>query len=107
MPWLGCQLICSQDGNPGTSKSHGDIQRETGISSSTVRRTVKYDLTLKIFRSEVQKLSDFDAKKRLQAACVLREHPLSTSTREGEGATTMGTYGDRGVKVNKDVPFKY
>jgi len=27
----------------------------------------------------------------------LREHPLRTSPREG----------DRGVKVNKDVPFKY
>ena len=38
-----------------------------------------------------------------------REHPLRTFPREGEGVTTMGTHGDsgRGVKVNKDVPFKY
>ena len=35
------------------------------------------------------------------------EHPLRTSPREGEGVTTMGTQGVGGVKVNKDVPFKY
>jgi len=39
---------------------------------------------------------------------VLREHPLRTSPREWDGVTTMGTYGTgEGVKVNKDVPFKY
>jgi len=69
---LGCQLICSQDDNPGASKPPRGIQSETGISRSTVRRIAKDDLKLKIFRRhEVQKLSDFDAKKWLQAACVL------------------------------------
>src|SRR6218665_3087655 len=66
------ELICRQNDNPGTTKSPRDIQRETGISRSTVRRIAKGDLKLKIFRRhEVQQLSDFDAKKRLQAACVL------------------------------------
>ena len=36
---------------------------------------------------------------------TIGEHPLRTSPREGEkGVTTVGT---EGVKVNKDVPFKY
>src|SRR4051812_9947854 len=32
------ELPCSQDDDPGTSKSSREIQRETGISRSTVRR---------------------------------------------------------------------
>jgi len=69
---LRCQLICSQDDDSGTSKSPSEIQRETGIPRSTVRRIAKDDLKLKIFRRrEVQQLFDFDEKKRLQAACVL------------------------------------
>jgi len=62
------ELICSQDDDPGTSKSPREIQRETGISRSTVRRHAKDDLKLKIFRRrEVQQLSDSDAKKWLEA----------------------------------------
>ena len=44
------ELICSQDDDPGTSKSPREIQRYTGICRSTVRRTAKDDLRLKIFR---------------------------------------------------------
>ena len=68
------ELICSQDDDPGPKKSPREIQRETGISRSTVRRIAKDDLKLKIFRRrEVQQLSDSDAKKRLQACKRLKK----------------------------------
>src|SRR5213082_1900553 len=58
-------LICSQEGRPGTSKSPREIERETGISRSSVRRIAKRDLNLKTFRRrEVQLLSDADIRKR-------------------------------------------
>ena len=60
------EMICSQEGQPGTNKSPREIARETGISHSSVRRTVKKDLHLKTFRRrEVQLLSDADKKKQL------------------------------------------
>lgn len=63
------ELICSQNSNPGTSKSPREIERATGISRSTVRRIAKNDLNLKVYRRRVvQKLSDADSAKRL-AAC--------------------------------------
>ena len=62
-------LICSQEGNPCTSKSPREIERETGITRSSVRRIAKRDLELKTFRRrEVHLLSDADIRKRL-AAC--------------------------------------
>ena len=49
------EMICSQEGQPGLSKSPREIARETGISRSSVRRIVKKDLHLKTFRRrEVQ-----------------------------------------------------
>ena len=39
-------LICSQE-DPGTSKSPREIERETGISRTTVRRIAKDNLNLK------------------------------------------------------------
>jgi len=42
-------LICSQEGRPGTSKSPREIKCETGISRSSIRRIAKKDLSLKIF----------------------------------------------------------
>ena len=38
------KLICSQDDNPHSHKSPREIEKETGISRSTVRRIVKQDL---------------------------------------------------------------
>ena len=62
------EMICSQEGQPGTSKRPREIARETGISHSSARRIVKKDLHLKTFRRrEVQLLSDADKKKRLDA----------------------------------------
>ena len=67
-------LICSQEGRPGTSKSPREIERETGISRSSVRRIAKRDLNLKTFRRrEVQLLSDADIRKRLIACQLLKK----------------------------------
>jgi len=44
------ELICRQDDDPSTNKSPREIQRETGIPRSTIRRIAKDDLKLKIFR---------------------------------------------------------
>jgi hypothetical protein len=67
------ELICSQEGEPGTSKSPREIQRDTGISRSTVRRIVKRDLNLRTFRRrEVQQLSTVDKTKRLTACKRLK-----------------------------------
>src|SRR6218665_1285911 len=68
------ELICTQDDDPSTSKSPREIQSETGISRSTVRRIVKDDSKLKIFRRrEVQQLSNSDAKKLLQTCMRLMQ----------------------------------
>ena len=40
------ELICSQDGQPGTSHSTRQIARETGISRTSVRRIARVDLGL-------------------------------------------------------------
>jgi len=48
-------LICSQEDRPVTSKSPREIEHETDISRSSVRRVAKKDLNLKTFRRcEVQ-----------------------------------------------------
>ena len=64
-------LICSQEDNPGTSKSPREIERETGISRSSIRRIVKKDLNLRSFRC--QKLSDKDCLKRFDACKRLKQ----------------------------------
>ena len=67
-------LICSQEGRPGTSKSPREIKSETGISRSPIRRIAKKDLSLKTFRCrEVQLLSDTDIRKRFVACEQLKK----------------------------------
>src|SRR6476469_1901767 len=67
------ELIFSQEENPGTSKSPRKIERQTGLSRSSVRRIAKKDLNFKIFRRrEVQKLSDADTVKRLNTCKRLK-----------------------------------
>ena len=44
------KLICSPDDNPHNHKSPREIEKETGIYRSTVRRIVKQDLQLKTYR---------------------------------------------------------
>src|SRR6218665_2776369 len=60
------ELISSQEGQPGTSKSPRKIERETDISIMTVQRIAKFDLRLKTFRRrEAKLLSHADRVKRL------------------------------------------
>jgi len=67
-------LIYSQYGEPGTSKSPREIARETGISHSSVVRIAKNDLQLKVFRCrEVQSLTAADKLKRLNACKRLKK----------------------------------
>ena len=40
------ELICSQEGNPGSSKSPREIEHLTGISHSSIWRITKCDLQL-------------------------------------------------------------
>ena len=66
------ELICSQDDQPGTSKSPREIERMTGISRSSVRRIVKQDLRLNVFkRRKAHLLSDMDKEKRLRCCRTL------------------------------------
>ena len=44
------ELICSQEGQPGTSKSTRQVASEIGISATSVRRTAKMDLRLLSFK---------------------------------------------------------
>lgn len=72
------ELVCSQENQPGTSKSPREIARETGISRSSVQRIAKKDLHLKTFRRhEVQLLSNSDKKKRLDACRRLKVRMIS------------------------------
>ena len=67
-------LICSQQGQSGTSKSPREIARETGILHSSVVRIAKNDLQLKVFRRrEVQSLTAADNLKRLNACKRLKK----------------------------------
>jgi len=75
------ELVCSQEGQPETSKSPTEIARETGMSHSSVRRIVKKDLNLKTFRRrEVQLLSDVDKKTRLRACQRLKVRTTADKT---------------------------
>ena len=68
------ELICSQEGQPGTSKSPREITRQTRISRSSVVRIAKNDLKLKVFRRhKVQSLTAADKLKRLNACKRLKK----------------------------------
>src|SRR5215469_11738490 len=57
------EMICSQENQPGTSKSPREISREIGISHGSVRRIVKLDLKLKTFRRREVQLHADKAKR--------------------------------------------
>ena len=60
------ELICSQDGQPGTSKSTRDIAGHLGICHKSVANIAKQDLGLKWFRSvPAQVLTSSIRNKRL------------------------------------------
>ena len=68
------KLKCSQDDNPHSHKSPREIEKETGISRSTVSRIVKQDLQLKMYkRIAGQMLNENYKLKRLQCSQQLLE----------------------------------
>jgi hypothetical protein len=111
-------LICSQEDKPGTSMSPREINRQIGISRTTVRRIAKKDLHLKTFRRrEVQLLSVVDMAKRLTACKRLKRrmtrHVLNRTWFSDEKVFTVQTptnsQNDRiyaNVGVKKNVPSK-
>ena len=44
------ELICSQEGQPGTSKSSREIATELGISQTSVVKIARKDLSMKCFK---------------------------------------------------------
>jgi len=65
-------LICSQEDQPGTSKSSREVAREVGISQSSVMLIAKTDLGLSCFkRVAVQVLTDATKLKRLARSKAL------------------------------------
>jgi hypothetical protein len=76
-------LICSPINSSRIHKSPREIERETGISRSSVSRIVKLDLKLKVFkRIPVQLLSEANKLKRLTCCQQLLDHfPSDRSVR--------------------------
>ena len=67
-------LICNQDDDPYSHKSPREIERETGIPRSSVRRIIKQDLQLKTYKRVIgQKLNESVKLKRLQRSRQLLE----------------------------------
>ena len=66
------ELICSQEGNPGTSKSTRQVAAEVGISARSVRNIAKRDLNLSSFkRMPVPVITDATKQKRLTRSQAL------------------------------------
>lgn len=66
------ELICSQEDQPGTSKSTREIGTELGISHESVRQIATRDLGLRCFkRVPVQVLTDDTKQKRLARSTAL------------------------------------
>ena len=66
------QLICSQEDQPGTSKSTREVAREVGISQTSVMRVAKKDLGLRCLkRTPAQVLNESTRQKRLERSKAL------------------------------------
>jgi inhibitor of nuclear factor kappa-B kinase subunit alpha len=66
------EMICSQDDQPGTSKSTRQIAGEMGISATSVRKIAKVDLGLSSFRRmPVQVINDATKLKRFTRSKLL------------------------------------
>jgi transposase len=66
------ELICSQEDQPGTSKSVRQISREVGISRRSVTRIAKLDLRLSVFkRTPVQVINEATRLKRMERSRAL------------------------------------
>lgn len=75
------ELICSQEDQPGTSKSTRQIARTIGICEGSVRNIAKYDLTLSSFkRMPVQVINEATRMKRFtRSKAMLRRLTVQKS----------------------------
>lgn len=75
------KMICSQEDQPGTSKSTRQIAEELNIPRSSIRRIVKRDLRLSAFRRvTVQVISASVKQKRLERCKqLIRRLPVAVS----------------------------
>lgn len=64
------ELICSQDDQPGTSKSTHQIARDVGISVRSVRNIAKCDLGLTCFKRSVAQVISEDTRLRRLTRCA-------------------------------------
>jgi len=71
------ELVLSPQGKPGSHRSPRQISKEAGIPRETVRRIIKLDLKLNVFkRMEVHELSDNDRQRRAERAQqLLNQYP--------------------------------
>ena len=76
-------LILNQENEDGERKSPRKIAMETGISRSTVRRIIKRDLHLKVYkRIQVQQLNEANKDKRLLCCTrLLQRFPSDRSVK--------------------------
>lgn len=78
------ELVCSQEGAPGTHKSPREIEQMTGIPRSSVRRIMKKDLTLKSYKRIVGQKMNADCRVRRLERCqeLLRRFPSERSVQK-------------------------
>lgn len=78
------EMICSQESKPHSHKTPREIARETGISHSSVRRIVKKDLHLKVYKRVIgQNLNDNCRVKRTERCQqLLQRFPNERSVRQ-------------------------
>lgn len=77
------ELICSQESNPGTSKSTRKIAEDLNIHRSSVQRIAKFDLSLVAFRRiPCQIISTTVKEKRLERSKKLLRRLSVTATKK-------------------------
>ena len=67
------QLICSQEESPGSHKSPREIERQTGIKRSSVRRMVKRNGWKQFKRIKTPRMSEGTKKRRTERSDALAE----------------------------------
>jgi len=72
------ELICSQENQPGTSKSTRKIAEQLNIHRSSVQRTVKRDLQLSAFRRIPAQIISESVKQKRHERCkkLIRRLPV-------------------------------
>jgi len=80
---LVTDLICSQENQPHSHQSPREIERDFGISRSSVRRIIKHDIQLKTFKRVSGQVVNVDCKTKRLERCqqLLMKYPTERSVR--------------------------